>query len=203
MSTSVKRATSTQQHDARIVQAAEEMLVRDGEHGLQMKQLAQRAGVALATLYRYFPSKDHVLAAVALHRHQRTLHRIDTIHFQGSTPGERAADLLMREFRAVQREPATATALHGAMNAPDRAISEYAEATVGVMEKMLLAAISQDSLGTTPEQVAVLPIAIAIIRDATSRWLGGTIGTQQARGRLGVAARLFDLPPDIVREYLS
>lgn len=28
---------------------------------LQMKDLAQRADVSLATLYRYFPAKDHVL----------------------------------------------------------------------------------------------------------------------------------------------
>jgi TetR/AcrR family transcriptional regulator, cholesterol catabolism regulator len=35
-----------------------------------MKDLAQRAGLSLATLYRYFPSKDYVLLAVSLARYQ-------------------------------------------------------------------------------------------------------------------------------------
>lgn len=47
-----------------------------GEDMLQMKELAQRAGVSLATLYRYFPSKDHVLLAIALGRYENALRRV-------------------------------------------------------------------------------------------------------------------------------
>ena len=36
-----------------------------------MKELSQRADVSLATLYRYFPAKDHVLLAITLSRYER------------------------------------------------------------------------------------------------------------------------------------
>jgi len=44
------------------------MLAAGGEDALQMKDLSQRAGVSVASLYRYFPAKDHVLLAILLSR---------------------------------------------------------------------------------------------------------------------------------------
>ena len=49
----------------RVIAAATEILSEGGQEAVQMKDLAQRAEVSLATLYRYFPSKDYVLLAVA------------------------------------------------------------------------------------------------------------------------------------------
>ena len=39
----------------RVIAAATEVLSAGGQEAVQMKDLAQRAGVSLATLYRYFP----------------------------------------------------------------------------------------------------------------------------------------------------
>jgi len=50
----------------RILETATVILNAGGEDALQMKELAQRADVSLATLYRYFPAKDHVLLAITL-----------------------------------------------------------------------------------------------------------------------------------------
>ncbi|MCB0997168.1 MAG: TetR/AcrR family transcriptional regulator [Acidimicrobiales bacterium] len=48
----------------RIVRAALDLLA-DGEYeSIQMRQVAEHADVALATLYRYFGSKEHLYAAV-------------------------------------------------------------------------------------------------------------------------------------------
>jgi AcrR family transcriptional regulator len=47
----------------RIIRAAIELL-REGEYeSVQMRDVAERAGVALGTLYRYFSSKEHLYAA--------------------------------------------------------------------------------------------------------------------------------------------
>ena len=62
-------------HD-RILEAATAMLAAGGEDALQMKELSQRADVSLATLYRYFPAKDHVLLAITLSRYERALTRV-------------------------------------------------------------------------------------------------------------------------------
>ncbi|MET7481609.1 TetR/AcrR family transcriptional regulator [Streptomyces sp. NPDC005538] len=48
----------------RILRAASELADRDGLAGIQMQDVAKAAGVALGTLYRYFPSKPYLFSAV-------------------------------------------------------------------------------------------------------------------------------------------
>ena len=57
---------SQQARRTRMLQAAEELAVQGGWDGVQMREVAQRAEVALGTLYRYFPSKEHLLVSVML-----------------------------------------------------------------------------------------------------------------------------------------
>ncbi|MEU6352737.1 TetR family transcriptional regulator [Streptomyces sp. NPDC047072] len=47
-----------------ILRAASELAAREGLAGVQMLDVAKEAGVAIATLYRYFPSKTHLFTAV-------------------------------------------------------------------------------------------------------------------------------------------
>src|SRR6202034_4137949 len=80
------------------------MLAIGGEDMLQMKDLAQRAEVSLATLYRYFPAKDHVLLALAYHRYENALRRVAGEAPNGATVQERVTNHLLREFAAEQRD---------------------------------------------------------------------------------------------------
>ncbi|MEW2354999.1 TetR/AcrR family transcriptional regulator [Spirillospora sp. NPDC029432] len=48
----------------RIVEAASAMLEGQEYERIQIREVAERAGVALGTLYRYFSSKEHLYAAV-------------------------------------------------------------------------------------------------------------------------------------------
>src|SRR4051794_19383652 len=50
----------------RIVQAAIALLEHGEYDAIQMRDVAQEAGVALATVYRYFSSKEHLYAAALL-----------------------------------------------------------------------------------------------------------------------------------------
>src|SRR5215469_7635141 len=88
----------------RILQAAMAMLALGGEDMLQMKELAQRAEVSLATLYRYFPAKEHVVLAIAVRRYEDALALVAERPPGGATVQERVTSYLLREFRAVQRD---------------------------------------------------------------------------------------------------
>src|SRR5699024_8824506 len=55
---------SQTQRRKRIVQTAAALAVRGGVEAMQMRSVAERAGVALGTLYRYFPSKMDLVVAV-------------------------------------------------------------------------------------------------------------------------------------------
>ncbi|MEU6539105.1 TetR/AcrR family transcriptional regulator [Streptomyces sp. NPDC047000] len=48
----------------RILRAASELGAREGLASVQMHEVAKEAGVAIATLYRYFPSKPYLFLSV-------------------------------------------------------------------------------------------------------------------------------------------
>src|ERR1700749_4425940 len=101
------------QHDRyqRMLQAATAMLATGGEDALQMKELAERAVVSLATLYRYFPSKDPLLLAISQSRYENAYRRVLAETPHGATVQERITRHFLREFRAEQRDQRLTAAL--------------------------------------------------------------------------------------------
>jgi AcrR family transcriptional regulator len=55
----------------RILDAAYELFSRRGIHAVGVNEVIERAGVAMATLYRHFPSKDELVLAFLDLREQR------------------------------------------------------------------------------------------------------------------------------------
>lgn len=54
-----------------ILNTAEQLIAKAGFQGLSMHKLAQEAGVAAGTIYRYFQDKDDLVEAVRIHVLQR------------------------------------------------------------------------------------------------------------------------------------
>src|SRR5579862_4056918 len=90
----------------RIVRAAISLLEHGGEYdAIQMRDVAREAGVALATVYRYFTSKEHLYAAALLEW---------AANFPAREPSKRAdlrsdeaqlRALMRRAVRAFERYP--------------------------------------------------------------------------------------------------
>ncbi|WP_230981630.1 TetR/AcrR family transcriptional regulator [Mycobacterium malmoense] len=58
-----KMSSSQQKRQAKIVDAVIALIAEAGAEAVQMRDVAQRSGVALATVYKYFNSKEDLLAA--------------------------------------------------------------------------------------------------------------------------------------------
>ena len=56
-----------------ILEAAAHVLVSSGYEGTTTKQVAERAGVSIGSLYQYFPSKEALVAMLVERLHQRAL----------------------------------------------------------------------------------------------------------------------------------
>ncbi|MEV4221296.1 TetR family transcriptional regulator [Nonomuraea sp. NPDC049725] len=105
------RSRSQHQRRKRIVQAAAALASRGGVEAMQMRTVAERAGVALGTLYRYFPSKMDLVVAVVGEEIDLLESSIQRRPPSSPTPSGRAVDVLMRATRGLMREPELADAL--------------------------------------------------------------------------------------------
>jgi AcrR family transcriptional regulator len=105
------RSRSQHERRKRIVQAAAALASRGGVEKMQMRTVADRAGVALGTLYRYFPSKMDLVVAVVSEELDLLESSLDRRPPGSSTPPRRAIEVLMRATRGLMREPELADAL--------------------------------------------------------------------------------------------
>jgi TetR/AcrR family transcriptional regulator, cholesterol catabolism regulator len=186
-------------HD-RILAAATAMLEAGGEDALQMKELSQRAGVSVATLYRYFPAKDHVLLAILLSRYSAALAKVTARTAPGATARERVTGHLLREFRAQQREPRLTAALVRVISETSRSYSEIIERTEHLHMQML-EHVAGAGRPISEQQRQLLPVVLAIFGTATRRWLAGVASPAQARFEIRVGCRLLDLSDgDVTQE---
>lgn len=86
---------------------------------VQMHDVAKRAGVAIGTLYRYFPSKTHLFVGVMADRTEQMAEAFARRPKDSADPQEAVFTLLMRASRALLRRPLLATAMIQSANAAD------------------------------------------------------------------------------------
>jgi AcrR family transcriptional regulator len=60
-----------------VLGAAEQLFAQQGLHGASMAQIAERAGVAVGTLYNHFKDRETLLVALLDQRHGELLGRLD------------------------------------------------------------------------------------------------------------------------------
>src|ERR1700709_1848598 len=80
----------------RILDATLALASKGGYEAVQMRSVAERADVALGTLYRYFPSKIHLLVSALARELERTQERTERIPMPGDTPFDRLMFILSR-----------------------------------------------------------------------------------------------------------
>jgi AcrR family transcriptional regulator len=99
-----------------ILDTALSLVEERGPDGFQVREVVTRSGVALGTIYRYFPSKDYLIVE-ALARWSSGLRgrlAVATRDAAGEDAAERVATLLRLIATAVERSPNHARAvLHG------------------------------------------------------------------------------------------
>ncbi|GGX52502.1 TetR family transcriptional regulator [Streptomyces minutiscleroticus] len=174
----------------RILRASARLAGRGGYEAVQMRAVAESSRVALGTLYRYFPSKVHLLVAVMqdqLAELHATLRRRPPA---GDTPAERVAETLMRAFRALQREPRLAEAMVRALTFADRSVSPEVEQVSRQTTAIVLDAMGLDD--PAPRQLAAVRVVEHTWHSALIAWLSGRASIAQVRTDIETACRLID-----------
>lgn len=91
--------------EERILTAGLDLIGRRGVRRLGMREIAEAAGVSRGTLYRYFPSKDHVLAAAAAYDAQRFSEGLDAVLSTALSPEERITAFMAYTFDFIRTHP--------------------------------------------------------------------------------------------------
>lgn len=71
---------------AQIVTAAGALFYREGIRAVGIDRIIEEADVAKATLYRHFPSKDHLVAAYLEDRHNRVIRSLQEVLDETESP---------------------------------------------------------------------------------------------------------------------
>jgi AcrR family transcriptional regulator len=92
--------------EERILHAALGLVGRRGVKRLGMQEVSEAAGVSRGTLYRYFPSKDHLLDAVAAYDEGRFSIGLAAALAPVTEPAERIHTLVAFAFDYIRLHPA-------------------------------------------------------------------------------------------------
>ncbi len=150
-----RRHLSTRQ--ARTVEAltaaAVDELSDAGYHGLTVRNVARRAGVAPATAYTYFSSKEHLVAEVFWRRFQaQAVPSAD----RRRSPAGRATDVLLTFALVVADETELSAACTVALLADDPEVRDLRVQIGGEMHRRLVEAVGAE---VSPEAVTALEMA--------------------------------------------
>jgi AcrR family transcriptional regulator len=128
----------------RVILTALELAAEGGYDAVQMRDVAARANVALGTIYRYFSSKDALLASAMV---QWMAELEDTVLARppaGRTIADRVMDVLGRALRAMEREPQLTRAVVAALTAGDPAGIEAFKEMTGAFARIMRPAFPSD-----------------------------------------------------------
>lgn len=181
----------------RVLDAVIDLVAAGRLDDMGMKDVAERSGVALGTIYRYFSSRDHV-AAAALLEWARALDgqqpgAVNTSAAAGppETDGRTMADglvaILHRAVRAYQRQPNFARLLMLAATSTDPFASEcYAQMGGSVYDTLGTALADLDPV----DRRRVLDVVGAVWYQAMIEWVNDRKTIAQVYEAVESAARL-------------
>jgi len=176
-----------------LLSAALALVTEIGVERLQMKQVSERSGVALGTAYRYFSSKDHLLAAAIADWHRLLLADL-VADLRGprtaSTITERTVRFVRHGMRAYQRQPELARLRVSVATSTDPFASEALQGLARADRAALLSVTAE-----------VPPVSGELVRHIVGHaWQGELTAWVTGRTTLDDARRRLE---DVVRLVLS
>lgn len=172
----------------RVVDAAMALGLDGGYDAVQMRDVAARADVAMGTVYRYFTSKDHLLAAALVYWVEQLDNRLAQSPAQGETAAARVMDALDRALRAMGRQPRLVGAVFTALASPDPAAIECQQQISCLMEGVVTRAIGDRQPSDIGDRARIIG---HVWYSALVGWVNGWSDMKRVHDELAVAVELL------------
>ena len=180
----------------RILDATIALASKGGYDAVQMRSVAERADVALGTLYRYFPSKLHLLVSALARELEHANASLARRPVPGESPAERVTYVLGRTTRSLQRDPHLTEALTRAFMFADASVATEIQVVGAHVTRMLTRALADPSVPTgrgepTEEDLAVAKVIGDVWLASLVQWVTGRASAADVGRSLDVAVRLL------------
>lgn len=172
----------------RILRAAADLASERGLERVQMHDVAKDAGVAIATLYRYFPSKTHLFTAVMAEQVEQ-LDKLARPPRSGQDPVEAVCELLLRSTRRLLSRPLLASAMMHSNSQANAAIVNEAIRIDTMMRNAVLRILGLD--GSTVRDVRLVRLVIECWYGILSSTLNGRISMADVEVEIRLACELL------------
>ncbi len=178
----------------RVLRTALELGRAGGYDAVQMRDVASEAGVALGTIYRYFSSKDHLLAAALVAWVEDLERRVLQHPPVGDTTTDRVLSVLKRAHRAMEREPRLSEAVVTAMVSPDPGAAECQRQVTMIMTRTIASGLGDD---LDPD-----------VRDDTARilghvWFSSLVGWVLGWSNIGNVSSEVEIASHLMLDHLD
>src|SRR4051812_14539015 len=173
----------------RILDATLALASKGGYDAVQMRTVAERADVALGTLYRYFPSKIHLLVSAMARELERVRERTERVPLPGQTPYDRLMFILSRITKGMQRDPQLTEAMTRAFMFADASAAAEVDTVGRLMDRMIARALTDDE--PDEEQLAVARVISDVWLSNLVAWVTRRASAADVAARLELAIGLL------------
>jgi len=189
-------SAAQRQRRRRILDAATALASKGGFEQMQMRAVAERADVALGTLYRYFPSKIHLLVSVLASQFEQARESFDRRPVPGETAADRVMYVLGRTTRTLQRDPNLTEALTRAFMFADASVAAEIDVVARHVREMLLSAMREPARRADPappsgHELAVTKVIGDVWLASLVQWVTGRASAADVAASMDVAVRLL------------
>lgn len=173
----------------RILDATLAIASKGGYEAVQMRAVAERADVAVGTLYRYFPSKVHLLVSALGREFERIDAKNDRAAMTGGTPYQRLSFLVGKLNRAMQRNPLLTEAMTRAFVFADASAAGEVDHVEKLMDSMFARAMSDGE--PSEDQFHIARVISDVWLSNLLAWLTRRASATDVSKRLDLAVRLL------------
>ena len=179
-----------EERSRRIVDTAIGLAELGGFDAVRLREVAARAGVALGTVYKRFPSKEDILVAAIERLVERMEQRMKKTPLEGATPVDRVTSFFDTATRALCRKPNLTRAVLRAMVSGEPARTDKVVYFHGRSTALIVAALR----GPEPNGLDYEPVAHILQQvwfAALVGWMGGLHKETQVVEQVRGAAKLL------------
>jgi len=179
-----------EERSRRILEIAVELAEEGGFEAVRQRDVAARAGVALGTLYKRFPSKEGILVAALEMETEKMVRKLVQQPITGDTPEERIGNLFRTITRGMCRKPNLAKALIRALTSGEPGLAEKV-AGYHTRLKEVIASTMCSVDGSVPPTELELELAFTLQQiwfAAIVGWMGGLHNQNVIVDRVTMAA---------------